>query len=66
MKKITIITPCFNEELNVETCAAELKKVMEKDLSNYSYEHIFADNASTDSTMEKLNHRLPIERKAEA
>jgi glycosyltransferase involved in cell wall biosynthesis len=54
MKKITIITPCFNEELNVDTCAAELRKVMEKDLSNYRYEHIFADNASTDSTMEKL------------
>jgi glycosyltransferase involved in cell wall biosynthesis len=54
MKKITIITPCFNEELNVEICANELRKVMEKDLSNYRYEHIFADNASTDSTMEKL------------
>jgi glycosyltransferase involved in cell wall biosynthesis len=54
MKKITIITPCFNEELNVETCAIELRKVMEKDLSNYRYEHIFTDNASTDSTMEKL------------
>ena len=54
MKKITIITPCFNEEDNVEICAAELKKVMNERLPTYAYEHIFADNASTDSTLQKL------------
>jgi polyisoprenyl-phosphate glycosyltransferase len=54
MKKISIITPCFNEEVNVEVCARELKKVMLELLPNYKYEHIFADNASTDLTLEKL------------
>ena len=54
MKKITIITPCFNEEVNVEICAQELKRVMSESLPNYKYEHIFADNASTDSTLAKL------------
>jgi glycosyltransferase involved in cell wall biosynthesis len=54
MKKITIITPCFNEEDNVEICASELKKVMTEELSIYDYEHIFADNASTDATLQKL------------
>ena len=54
MKKITIITPCFNEEDNVEICAFELKKVMTEELTAYEYEHIFADNASTDLTLEKL------------
>ena len=50
---ISVITPCYNEEVNVEICAAELKKVMEQ-LPGYDYEHIFADNASTDSTLIKL------------
>ena len=53
MKTISVITPCYNEEVNVEICAAELKKVMEQ-LPGYDYEHIFADNASTDSTLTKL------------
>lgn len=50
MKKISIITPCFNEELNIETCYLAVKKIMKTKLPNYSYEHIFADNASSDST----------------
>ncbi len=50
MKKISIITPCFNEELNIETCYLAVKKIMKAKLPNYSYEHIFADNASSDST----------------
>ncbi len=54
MKKLSIITPCYNEEVNVEICAQELKKVMSESLPNYTYEHIFADNASTDSTLLKL------------
>ena len=53
MKTISVITPCYNEEVNVEICASELKKVMEQ-LPGYDYEHIFADNASTDSTLIKL------------
>ena len=54
MKKISVVTPCYNEEVNVEICAQELRKVMQEQLSNYEYEHIFADNASTDSTLIKL------------
>lgn len=54
MKKISVITPCYNEEVNVEICAQELRKVMREQLPGYDYEHIFADNASTDSTLVKL------------
>ena len=62
MRKISVITPCFNEELNVELCAKELAEVFAKSLSKYDYEHIFADNASTDSTLSKL-HQLAKEDK---
>lgn len=51
---ISIVTPCFNEEGNVATCAAEVARVMREELPGYDYEHIFCDNASTDSTVEEL------------
>ena len=54
MKKISIITPCYNEENNVHECYEAVYKVMNGSLSNYTYEHIFADNASTDETLVKL------------
>jgi len=53
-KKISIITPCFNEEENVEWCASEVKRIMALELSDYDYEHIFADNSSGDSTVTKI------------
>ena len=48
--KISIITPCFNEEDNIENCILEVRKVMAECLPAYEYEHIFTDNASTDSS----------------
>jgi glycosyltransferase involved in cell wall biosynthesis len=58
MKKISVITPCFNEAENVEICASELKRVMSEQLPGYDYEHIFADNASTDATLLKLSRNF--------
>ena len=52
--KISIVTPCYNEEGNVDRCAAEMRKVMAEDLPEYDYEHIFCDNLSTDATLERL------------
>lgn len=49
-KSLTIITPCYNEEENVETCYQATKSVMETALPGYDYEHIFTDNASSDRT----------------
>jgi glycosyltransferase involved in cell wall biosynthesis len=54
MKKISIITPCYNEENNVRDCYETVKEVITKSLPNFTYEHIFADNASTDATLSKL------------
>jgi glycosyltransferase involved in cell wall biosynthesis len=52
MKKISVVTPCFNEEENVQELYERTKKVLE--VTGYDYEHIFIDNASTDRTVELL------------
>ncbi len=59
MARISIISPCFNEEDNVEACHAAVAKLFAPDgpLANYEREHIFADNASEDGTVAIL-HRL--------
>ncbi len=53
-KQISIITPCYNEEDNVEACAAAVRRVFEDALPGYDYEHIFCDNASKDRTEQLL------------
>jgi len=50
---ISIMTPCFNEEGNVEELHRQIIAVMEG-LPEYDYEHIYIDNASTDHTQELL------------
>lgn len=54
MKLISVVTPCYNEEENVEEVYKRVKEVMQKELGYYRYEHIFIDNASTDKTVEIL------------
>src|SRR5512140_701522 len=53
MKRISVVTPCYNEEENVEELYRQVKEVFRK-LRNYRYEHLFIDNASTDSTVARL------------
>lgn len=53
MKLISIITPCYNEEDNVEELYKQVKSVF-ADLPQYQYEHIFIDNCSQDKTVELL------------
>jgi polyisoprenyl-phosphate glycosyltransferase len=53
MKTISIVTPCFNEEKNIEPLYHAVKSVFSK-LKKYRYEHIFIDNASTDNTVGEL------------
>lgn len=50
---ISIVTPCYNEEGNVEELHRQISKVMAT-LPEYDYEHIYIDNASTDRTQEIL------------
>ncbi len=51
-KKISIVTPCFNEKDNLEELHQRIRAVM-CDLP-YDYEHILIDNASTDCSAEIL------------
>lgn len=53
MPLISVITPCFNEEENVRDVFQRVKKVFDG-LPNYTYEHIFIDNASKDKTVDIL------------
>ena len=53
-KKISILTPCFNEEDNVEELYRQVKAQFEALKDKYDYEHIFIDNASTDNTVAVL------------
>jgi glycosyltransferase involved in cell wall biosynthesis len=50
MKKITVVSPCYNEEENVEACHLAVRTLFEGPLAGYEREHIFADNASADRT----------------
>jgi len=52
-KYISIFTPCYNEEENVERLIATVAAVFEK-LPQYDYEHVFIDNASVDNTVSIL------------
>ena len=51
-KKISIVTPTFNEEENIEKLCSEIALQMKK--INYNYEHIVIDNLSTDTTVNIL------------
>lgn len=53
MKLISIVTPCYNEEKNVEELYKRIKDIFST-LKNYTYEHIFIDNSSTDNTVKVL------------
>lgn len=52
-KTITIMTPCYNEEQNVREVHRRLLAVAAT-LPQYRFEHLFIDNASTDSTVAVL------------
>ena len=52
-KKISILTPCFNEQDNVVPLYETIMGIM-AGVDGLDYEHIYIDNASTDGTVTKL------------
>ncbi len=53
MKKISIVTSCFNEEDNISILYKKLLAIIDN-LPRYEFEIIFIDNASTDFTQDEL------------
>ncbi len=53
MKHISVMTPCYNEEGNIQTIYQAVKEQFDC-LKAYTYEHIFIDNCSTDHSREIL------------
>lgn len=53
-KKISIVSPCYNEEDNLRACHEAVRQLFEGPLAGYEREHIFADNSSADSSVEIL------------
>ena len=54
MGLISIVTPCYNEEENVKELYLQIKCIFKNLDENYTYEHIFIDNASKDKTVSIL------------
>ena len=52
MKKISILTPTYNESENIKELCQSIQKVMSN--LDYDYEHIVIDNASSDGTIDIL------------
>ena len=61
MKLISVVTACFNEEDNVEEVYKQVKEVF-NNLDGYTYEHIFIDNASKDSTVSILKKIAQVDK----
>jgi glycosyltransferase involved in cell wall biosynthesis len=53
-KKITIMTPAFNEEAGIEDCYLAVREFFQTELPHYDYEHLFIDNCSQDKTVDIL------------
>ncbi len=63
MKKISIVTPCFNEEDSIVECIKTVSDIFKTQLPNYELEHIFCDNCSTDKTVPILKEAAAQDRR---
>ena len=61
MKTISVVTPCYNEEDNIEECYLAIKTLFEKCLPGYRREHVICDNASTDGTVAILRRIAAVD-----
>ncbi len=53
MKLISVVSPCYNEEGNVEALTDRVRALF-AEMPHYRYEHIIIDNHSSDNTVEIL------------
>lgn len=50
MKKVSVLIPCYNEELNVVPMSEAITNLFETQLTQYDWELVFIDNDSQDKT----------------
>jgi len=62
MKKISIISPCYNESDNIEILYERIVSAIES-LSQYEFEILFIDNASKDDGVEKIKKIIQKDRR---
>ena len=55
-KNISIFTPVFNEEDNIQDVYQAVKNVMHDISEKYDYEHVFSDNCSSDQSLNILKN----------
>ncbi len=58
---ISVMTPCYNEAENVDEIYHRVRAAFDS-LPDYSYDHVFIDNASTDETVQRLKALAAIDR----
>ncbi len=64
MKKIiSIVTPTFNEELNIKKLINDIGEIMDSFKTKYEYEHIIIDNNSQDKTPKILKENAKSNKK---
>jgi glycosyltransferase involved in cell wall biosynthesis len=60
-KLISIVTPCYNEQDNIDELYQRIVEVMAD--QPYDYEHIYIDNCSTDGTVQKIKEIAASDRR---
>jgi len=58
MQSLSVITPCFNEENNLQDCVVQVKEA----LQGLQFQNIFIDNSSTDESvavLRRLKNEFP-------
>ena len=63
MKKISIVTGCYNEEDNVKLLYEKISEQMLQYKNKYEWELIYIDNCSTDNTVKILKEIANVDKK---
>ncbi len=53
--KVTIVVPCYNEEITLPYLAGNLASFAEENAGRYDFSYVFVDDGSADGTWEKLH-----------
>lgn len=64
-KLISVLTPCYNEEGNIEELHRRIVAQTDR-FPHYDFEHVFIDNASTDGTVAAIRRLASTDRSVKA